>query len=308
MVNVLLVIHHTSGLVATHSKYILILHSYLCQQNTFDMKFTTKIIFSFILVLFSIQVEGQELIHQKGRSITINAGLSFNGIKDNRFSAINYKSMTPTYGLVFRKWTNNTRQEFDLRFSMHTQVDQSRLLSLKFMRPYFSYSLQKRVKDTWVGGFINHNTLLTYPSSRTGHFGNNPISYTIANSIGPKVTWSNGFNFPNDQKINITSSLETALLSYVIRPAFGHPYPERFLESGDFTPTRKGMAGALLKSGKVMTVNKFQSIRLVFGLSYFLNDNVGIGLNVNLDYQRTNDVNTSSLMTKDLIFSLSYQY
>lgn len=272
------------------------------------MKYITKLTIAFLLIIFTCTVYGQENINSQRRSITIKAGLSFNGIKDNRISALKYNSMTPTYGIAFTKWTNTTRQEFDLAFTMHSKVDRSRLLSLKFMRPYFTYSLQKKVNNIWIGGFFNHNTLLTYPSSRTGHFGNNPISYTLANSIGPKISWSNGFDLNNDRKLNITSSLETAVLSYVVRPAFGHPYPDQFLESGDFTPTRKGMAGALVKSGKLMTINKFQSIRLVIGLSYLLSDHVGIGLNLNLDYQRTNDINTSSITTKDVLLSLSYQY
>lgn len=242
------------------------------------------------------------------REITVGVGMSLVGIKDNRVSALKYRAWTPSYMIGFKKRDARTKQEFLLSFSMDGKNDTDRLLNLRFIKPSFSYSFEKKVNDFWVGGVFNHNTLLTFPSSNTGHFNNNPISYTIANSFGPKISWLKGIQVEGADRYLIESSVETSLLNYVIRPSYAHPYPEKFLRSGTFTPTKEGMALPLLRSGKVFSVGKYQTFKVVLGLSYFISDRIKVGMNFNFDYARTADINTSSISSKDILFQLSYQY
>lgn len=272
------------------------------------MNYLVQISLTFLFIITSFNLKGQNTEPSVKREISLGIGMSIVGINDNRYSALTYRSLVPTYQLGYKKTTPSTRQEYRLGFTAHSRTNKDRLLSLRFMRPSFSYSLEKKVGDSWIGGYINHNTLLTYPSSNTGHFNNSPLSYTIANSIGPKISWSKGLNVNNAERFMIDASAETALINYVIRPAYGHPYPSKFLESGTFTPTREGMTGPFLKSGKFMTIDKFQSFRIVLGLSYFVNNNITVGVNFQFENSSINDLNVSSISNQEVLLSLRYQY
>jgi len=236
--------------------------------------------YSILIILLSLFCSSKSFSQEEAlrntRSLTIGVGWSLQTIKDSRLSALTYRSRQPTYHIGWRKQTSSTRQELDLTFSMKSSVKSERILDLRFFKPSFSYSLEKRVNDAWIGGFFNTTTFLTFPSSRTGHFSNNPVSYTMTNSIGPKMSWGRSWEVNDVERFRLMTSAETSLLSYVVRPAYGHPYPERFLQSGTFTPTREGMAGPLLRSGKLMSINKFQSFKVVFSLSYFMSDELAV--------------------------------
>jgi len=174
------------------------------------------------------------------------------------------------------------------------------LLSLMTIRPEIYYSYERKVKDgIWLGGFFDNNTLLNFPTNTSSVFNSNPISYTIAQSIGPRVSYLKSLD---NNKINLRTSAQVSLLSYVVQPAFGHPYPSQFLEEGKFNPTREGMAWPLTKSGKIATVNKFNSFRVELGFFYHINNSLKIGVDYNLNIQYANTRGKSTYISNHDIF------
>ncbi len=303
-----IVIRHSKPPPTTHLRFPQILHSYLCQQNNYDMRYSITFLGIFIFSLIIQDLSAQESL-QSYKELTIGAGIGLVNITDSRMSAISYSSVQPTYHLGYKSQSEKTVQEFQFDFTLNQKRSSSRLLDLNFTKPSFSYSLEKKVQGIWLGGVFNSTTLLTSPLTRTGHFNNNPISYTIANSIGPKISLRKAFMTESGKsRYELNTTLEAALLGYVIRPGFGHPYPEQYLESGIFSPTKAGMAGPLLKSGKVLSIGKFQSFKVVIGLSYHVSDNFKLGARLNLDYHSVSSNQPASMMATDLLVTASYIY
>jgi len=107
----------------------------------------------------------------------------------------------------------------------------------------------------------------------------------------------------------VTASSKVALLNYLIRPAYGaHPYPEHFLQEPYFNPTRRGMGASVVKSGKVKTINKYQSIQLTLGFTYFLSNNLSAKVLYAFDLQNNSSGNTSSKLANDLLLQINYNY
>ncbi len=280
------------------------MHSYLSHQKQYDMRYS-NILTIIILTWFAQLATAQEAISTNRKELTIGIGISKVSILDNRYSAKTFSFIQPSYHIGYKWQNNDTRQSIVLDFKMNQKYDKTKILDLSFIMPTMGYSLQKRSGDLWIGGSIKSATILNFPRSKTGHFNNSPISYTFANSIGPKISYT---YTPEDSRFSIDTDVETAFLGYVIRPAYGHPYPSRFLDSGRFTPTREGMTGPLLGSGKIMTLGKFNSIKLVLGLSYMVNDNIKFGLNMTVDHISVSDINQLSSTSADILFTTSYVY
>lgn len=265
-----------------------------------------SIIILTVLLALSAQVgRTQENFLINRKELTLGIGFSKMSLYDNRYSAQTFSFTQPSYHFSYKWQKDNTRQEIAVDLAMNMKFDRSEILDLTFIKPTMRYSLQKKTDDLWIGGVMNSATLLNFPRSRTGHFNNSPISYTFANSIGPKVSYALS---PEDSRFSVEADLEAALLGYVVRPAYGHPYPTKFLESGTFTPTREGMASSIIRSGKIMTIGKYNSINLVLGLSYIVGDHVKLGVHLNVNHLSVYDVNQLSSTSTDVLFTTSYIY
>ncbi len=239
---------------------------------------------------------------------SIGIGMSLVARQDDRVSALTYKSWQPVYHMGWQKTTVSTRQTLDSRFTKNLSGDRNRILNLRFVHPDVVYSLEKKVGDVWIGGVFNSATMLSFPSSTTNHFENVPINYTISNTLGIKVSYENDVALSNGDALSLGASAEASLLGYVIRPAYGHPYPDQFLESGTFSPTRSKMTGPLLRSGKIRSLGSYQSFRLQFGISYIFNERVSISLNVRLSTEQIQDVNRATWTAQDMLLKVGYIY
>ena len=253
-----------------------------------------------------MSVSAQEL-SKKSRMVGISFGFTHSTFKDDRISARSFNNWLPTYQLRANSMSDITRQNYSMTFTQKSKIDDKRLIDLKYLRPVVTYSLEKKINGTWIGGYLRSNTLLAFPVSRTGHFNNSPISYTMSIAFGPKLSWIKDADVGSN-KIQLSSSIEAPLLSYMIRPAYGHPYPERYLTDGVFSPTREKMAASLLKSGKLMNLGKHQAVKVMFSISYFISDKVHLELQYGFDYARINDVNTSSIMDQNILAGINYSY
>ena len=259
-----------------------------------------------LLTLSSLSLVGQE-INPTNNEIRLSVGISDMTILDRRLSASAKSYKAPVFGLTAIRTSQEFRHQFNFKYALKTKGANEGLLNFTFHRPEFYYSLQKKSGDIWIGGHINFNTLLTFPSTSTGLFGNSPISYTIASGIGPSISYGTGSLF-GQEKLSFQSDLNVSLLSYVIRPEQGHPYPAEFLEPGVFTPTRAGMAGSLLRSGTIKTIDKYQSIRINFGIFYAVSSSFRVGMNARVDYNNDINLKSSKYSSVDYMVSASYLY
>ena len=263
-----------------------------------------KYLFSVLLcITVWFELSAQDMSF-KSNEIQFSVGISNIVIKDARSSAIAKSYFTPTYGFDAIHRRNDSRHQFSFRYSqkMRTLDD---VLEYDFFKPDFFYSFQKRQDDFWIGGFVNLSTLVSLPKSTTSHFGNTPVNYTMANSIGLSMAYDHCFNGSNWA---LNTDVHLPLASYVIRPAYGHPYPKKYLEEGTFSPTRSGMTGPLLRSGKLLTLNKFQAFKINLSISYLINERVRVGLRSRVDFSAIQMQRTSSFSTKDLLLFLGYNY
>jgi|GEM_PF-1995527 len=260
-----------------------------------------------ILFFFSvISLRGQETVNPITHEIKLQAGLSNVLIKDERLSANAKKSWASTFRIEYNKIDNTSKQEFAVSYTYRSKFDSEQLMDLTYHRPSFTYAYERRVGDSFVGGYFENSVLITLPRSKSGMFNNNPVSYSMFTSIGPKVSYASTLGQNN--KVTITGSAQAALLNYNVRPAYGHPYPEKFLETGVFSPTRRGMAGPLMKSGKIQTIDKHQSFRLKLGAYYFVSEHIKVGLDVQFDYVHNNTLDHSTFQSTDILLGVGYVY
>ena len=229
---------------------------------------------TYLILLNTCIVLAQSIENRK--EFTLRIGLSYNSINDARLSAISQKSWSPIYGMSYRKTSDNSINQINFDFTQ-TKSNGNDLLRVNSIIPNVNYSYMRRSHHgLWIGGFIDHTTVLNFPKTRTALFNNNPISYMLSASAGPVISYERDNIF--NEKVRFRGSTEIPVLAYVIQPEYGHPYPEKYLEEGTFSPTREGLAGPLLKSGNVVSINKYRSISIRIGFQYLINNHLALSI------------------------------
>lgn len=246
--------------------------------------------------------------HSLHRELGIRIGASFTTYNEARYSAMTKNYIQPKVGFIYIKMNNKKREELLMSYTSTFKPSNIQNLWYKIINPEVNYTYQRRIANTWIGGFYQSSTILNFPKNGRGLFGNNPISYTIANSLGIAGDFSNILLEKNNRRLDLNTGTKIALLSHVVRPAFGHPYPEHYLQEDIFTPTRDGLGKSIFKSGKIRTIDKYQSIKLVLGLNYYHGDHLKLGINYEGNFQKVREGKRAIYKSNDLIFSVSYIY
>ncbi|MEL6254577.1 MAG: hypothetical protein AAFR87_21385 [Bacteroidota bacterium] len=272
------------------------------------MKIITTIICIIGLSFFHQEIQAQEAIDFKQEEIGLHINWRFTQFKDMRLSARTFQSGAWSYGTIYRKETNRKKEALIFTFSRMSTQEPKGLLKIRLISPQVQYSHQRKVGNLWVGGFIDSYSLLKFPQAPAGIFNNNPISYTITKSMGPMISSDFSLRETEDSRIFAIPSLQMGLFNYAIRPAYGHPYPDEYLNEEYFSPTRRGMAGPLLRSGKIKLPHKYQMIRFSFGLFYQIRSQYQVSLNYELYFQRDGGMHNSRTINHDLGLSATYLY
>ncbi|MGD1892941.1 MAG: hypothetical protein ACFB15_20435 [Cyclobacteriaceae bacterium] len=175
----------------------------------------------------------------KSVHIGVRAGVGFASLEEKRFSSQVQRGVLPTYSMDIETYKNKSRQHLSINFSLTQDYTNQPTLSYALVFPEVRYTYMKALADDWyIGGMFHSFTLLNFPESELTNFVNNSISYTLAQSIGPSLYYQ---KTTTNQKISFESECQLGLLSYVVRPAFAHPYPENYLQPDVFSPDRDGM-------------------------------------------------------------------
>ena len=265
----------------------------------------------FMVIIFFVSIcqnsFGQDFSASKMKTITLGLGKSFHQIKDERLSMRTHSKDGIKFLLGFRSESERTRQDVAIAAYLNFKATRESFFDLNFIRPQFQYALEKKVGNHWIGGQFSHETFLLVPKTRTGHFSNNPISYTMINSLSPRITFDYG-NVLLGRSFDLETSFSAPLLSYVVRPAYGHPYPEGFLKEGVFTPTREGMGARLITSGQLLSLDKYIGLQLVTRFTYYLNDSFQMGVQVNFEYSNVDGLQPVKYTTQEVLFTMSYSH
>lgn len=263
-----------------------------------------KSILFFIILIGSINLSfaQDELSDLNRKELTLRIGFSKNSIVDQRMSAVKFKSWSPKYDVSYTKISAKRISALRMQFTS-IESRNGGLLGLNSIRPNINYSYEWSIKDgIWVGGFFESNTLLNFSVERSGVFTNNTINYIISESIGPRVTYSKRWFSEDVERAEFRSSVQASLLSYVIQPAWGHPYPTQFLKEGTFNPERNGMAWPIVKSGKLVSPVKHASFRIEFGFFYRVSDTFRVGVDFQGDVMYSNSRGKSVVLTSKDVF------
>lgn len=264
-------------------------------------------------ILFSILfccsfATAQEHLVERSNTFTLQFGLSFSETLDHRVGAKSFKRLAPKYGLEYTKIRPKSHSVFQAQFyRMKSNSDQD-ILGLLSIRPVINYAYRRKVKDDfWIGGFYESNTMLNFPIDRLKLYTNNTISYNIAQSFGPSIVYRRNLSGTNNTGAAFFGSVQSSLFSYLIQPAFAHPYPEKYLDESVFSPTRSGMAGPIVRSGKLVSVGRYRSLRIELGVHFFVSNKVKIGINyINDIFYAKAGHKALSYMGHDLMLGVSY--
>ncbi len=240
------------------------------------------------------------------KEVNISFGLARLSMSERRFSAAQHNSYAPIYKLSFQRKKLNSISSLDMSFfTNRPSLDDKTYFDLKILQAAIHYNYTRKVtEELFLGGYLRFYNLFSFPKTNNALFTNNPITYTIANSIGPAVKYKRYLG----RSLFINGHFDLPLLSYVIRPAYGHPYPEKYLDESVFSPTRRGMAGPLLRSGKWTLPNAFLGLRLQFRAYIVINDHFKIGANLTFEYLHYRDRQSVKLYHTDLSLAIGYLY
>jgi len=267
-----------------------------------------KILIFSMFFSFTQSVNGQdEFTNLDRKELTVRIGFSRTSIKDDRMGARPFRAWSRKYDLAYTKINDQRISEIRFQFS-RIASNENGLLGLLSIRPNVNYAYQRRMADGfWVGGFWESNTLLNFPKTRSSLFVNNPINYIISNAIGPRITYLRHWHDEGEQRFELRTSAQSSLFSYLIQPAWGHPYPTQYLEEGVFNPRREGMTGPLVRSGIVTTPKRNRGFRIELGFYFFVNNNIRVGIDFQSEVMYFNSLGKAvHFIGNDVFLGASY--
>ncbi|MEM6807108.1 MAG: hypothetical protein AAF696_37245, partial [Bacteroidota bacterium] len=172
------------------------------------MKNIVKFFSLLILSTAFLPMNAQDQAQLKVQEIGVHLRWRFSQMKDSRLSAQTFHLSTPSFGTIYRKETSQKREALIFTYASTRTSDPKGLLKLKLINPQVRYSHQRKVGNLWVGGFIDHFSLMRFPNGPAGIFNNNPISYTISNSIGPMISSDFTLSESGDNRLSLVPALQ----------------------------------------------------------------------------------------------------
>jgi len=218
-----------------------------------------KIKLILLLLLFSTFLFSQD--EKKGKHyFHIDYGLNHQSILEQRFSSLPLHFTGFNTRLAYSWENEKSLQSVTTDFSKTTTKGKVSLF-FNVLNPELRYTNWRLRKDKNIhfGGYWDAGTVLQFPSGNWA--GDNEISYTIWSSLGLSALYRKEIQLFN-RPFLIKGEASFPLFTYLIRPAYGFPYSENFLQDGIFDFKRTGLGGYIIKSGKLRTVNAFQNVKL----------------------------------------------
>ncbi|MBC3787169.1 hypothetical protein [Spirosoma utsteinense] len=219
------------------------------------------------------------------KQLLIGAGFGYMTIKDLSSSPLRYSGMGATVRLGYEY--NQPKSVQRVLFSVQAGGlqngirKQSGVSAYKAQLAYSQYwVLNSRPRTSWaLGGRADVWANARLFNTRE----NNPVSYDAgtAISIGTQANHSFSGRF---SRLAASFQLSVPVVAYVIRPAYGVPYPEAFLQDGVFNHQDQGLTGPLVSSGRVRSTGDFFRLQTTTSLTYSFSNTKTIRLSYDWEY------------------------
>ncbi|AKD53913.1 hypothetical protein [Spirosoma radiotolerans] len=238
----------------------------------------------FLLVLGYSSVMAQQTT-RSDKQLLLGGGFGYMTIKDLSSSPLRYSGMGGTVQLGYE----TSRPKSFQRVLLTVQAGgvqngirrQSGLSAYKAQLAYHHYwVINPQARTRWALG----GSAEVWGNARLfGARENNPVSYDAGSaiSIGTRANHSFSGRF---SRLAASFQLSIPVVAYVIRPAYGVPYPEAFLKNGVFNHQDEGLVGPMLTSGKLKTIDGFFRTQTTTSLTYSFAKAKSIRLSYNWEY------------------------
>ncbi len=224
------------------------------------MKYTFKILC--LLLSSYVTLIAQE--NEKQKYIILEAGLNHQTILENRFTtnANNYLGFHTCINLETVKANAINNMAFHFSKNILSDKDFTYFSHLNWSVRYTQ--LRRLPSKKWkIGGYIDQGNAMSFSGGSWSD--NNVVSYTFWLGTGVAIQGTKTVHL-GDKDFLLDFAGSVPLLSYVIRPAHAHPYPETFLRDGTFDFTQKGMWKSFFTSGKWRTLDSFMNFKARAGV------------------------------------------
>lgn len=262
------------------------------------MKILLILFFSCCIATVVFAQEVQE--PRKYRAIILDFGLDYQNLKEERFSSIDRYSWGYPVNIGY-EWDRRNRNIIELRVSKNFLPTSGRVNfhSLKAQLNYTYLFKYGRNSNFSLGAYADLGSVFVFPVG--GWSGNNTISYANWNSYGFSGMYHKKLNWINNSVV-FSSQLSFPLFAYLIRPAYGIPYTENYLEDGTFDFQREGFTKAVILGGEFKTINTFQNIHFNINLSKaFGKKDSSIGIEYTIDFFQSTDSKNVRLFSNSVI-------
>ena len=254
----------------------------------------------FLSIALLILIVGQSQA-QRDHSFYMTNGLSFQQTKDLRFTSTFRSGLGYNADLVYENQKDSVINRVAALFTFSTQGKSNISYSLN-LNPELRYEHLRnwRFPNFYLGAYIDAGSLIAHRFGRWTSDTN--ISYTIWSSLGVAARYERPLNFKGRQLLWRTHC-SLPLLAYVVRPAYSFPYTDNFLEQDQFNFEREGLAGNIIKGGKIKTVGGFTRLHFQTGLLLPTKNNKwALGFAYRLSLLQTNDLKPIYQFTHQLNF------
>lgn len=241
-----------------------------------------SIIFLFVLSYGSVMAQPTT---RSGKQLSVGAGLGYLTVKDISSSPLRYAGLGPALQVGYE---HNQKKSFQ-RVLLNAQAGgiqngvrrQSGIMAYKAQLAYARFwVINPGSRTSWaLGGSAD-----VWANARMfGNRENNPISYEAGSALNVGARISRSFT-SRFSRLNASFQVLLPAVAYVIRPAYGVPYPEAFLQDGVFNHQDEGLIGPMLTSGKVENITTFFRMQTTTALTYSLSGAKAIRVSYGWEY------------------------
>lgn len=251
----------------------------------YTILFTTLLVCLYSPSLLHAQEESAGL-----RYFNLETGVSFPKYLDESISTLRYQgpASSSSGGFLLR----NTRRihQIDAFFDIGFLDNKTNGATITEYNATVNYSYQRYIKSIpisflsgdlqWYAGgtFSGIWVLLDHNS-----FTNNSLNNSVYLTLNPSTTFLYDFELWN-QKFTAHASAFIPILAFAVRPAYGSPKFEGFLDDPDEKPV-----SSFFESGQLVSLNKFFRLNTLYTLEYHLKNNNALRFRYMWDFYTFNE-------------------
>jgi len=228
------------------------------------------------------------------RYFNMEAGVSFPKYLDEAISSLRYQGPAFTGSAGFLLRNQKRIEQLDFFFDAGFLDNKANGASMTEYNSTLNYGYQRHIKTLspnflpgelqwYVGGTFSGIYLFLDHSS----YSNNAFNNSVYLSLNPSTTFLYDFDLWN-RKFTAHASAFFPILTFALRPAYGSPKFEGYLDDSDEKPV-----ASFFESGQLVTLNKFFRLNTLYTLEYHLKNNNALRIRYMWDFYTFNETSRS---------------